>query len=176
MRVAIVTTSVAGLLMLAGWAAGASSPLPPKCSPADAQGPEAQAYSETRYGGFYLRFCGSGRAVVGVGGKSFTIKGGYCYSGRRVGFGVLGIGIGRTPAARAFWGTSRGRGVSLVMEYANRPGRNDIIGGDIQLPGVSYAETLTGTAIVAKGLKSATFSIRTPGHPARITGRWTCGA
>lgn len=177
MRLAIVTTSVAALLMLAGWAAGASPTLPPKC-PADAQGPEVQAFSETRYGGFYIRFCGSGRAVVRVGSKSFIIKGGHCVSGGRVVFGVLGIGIGRTPAGRAFWGTSRGRGLSLVTEHENRPGRDDIKGVDIQLPGVSvsFAQTLTGTAIKSKDLKRATFSIRTPGHPARITGSWTCGA
>jgi hypothetical protein len=156
MRLAIVTTSVAALLMLAGWAAGASPPLPPKCSLADAQRPGALVHS-----GSYLRYCGSGRAVVRVGGKSFTINGGRCTS-RRVGFGVLG--------------TSRGRGFSLVLDHHNWPGRNAIIQMTFQLPGVSIPNIPnTGTAIKSKDLESATFSIGTPGHPARITGSWICG-
>jgi hypothetical protein len=92
-----------------------------------------------------------------------------------VGFGVLGIRIGTTPAARAYWGTSRGRGFTLVMAHANRPGRDDIIGGDIQLPGVTAKTHITGTAIKSKDLESATFSIGPPGRPARITGSFTCG-
>jgi hypothetical protein len=157
MRVGIVTTSLAALVMLAGWAAGASPPLPPKCSSADAQRPGALVH-----GGSYLRYCGSGRAVVRVVGRSITIKGGRCTS-RRVGFGVLGSG----PHARGF---------SLVLDHHNVPGRNAIIDGFIQLPGVSFATTpVTGTAIRSKDLERATFSIGKPGHPARITGSWICG-
>jgi hypothetical protein len=150
---------------------------PPTCSPAGAQRPGSLVYSETRFGGSYLRYCGSGRAVMRVGRKSFTIEGGRCLSSR-VGFGVLGDGISGTPAARAFWGPSRAKGFSLVLERLghNRPGRNDVIDGIVQLPGVSLAGPITGTAIVGKGLESATFSIGTPGRPARITASWTCGS
>ena len=97
-----------------------------------------------------------------VGGKSFTIKGGRCLSGR-VGFGVLGRGPHR-------------KGFTLVLNHHNWPGRNGIDDGIIQLPGFNFANALiTGTAIRSKNLESASFSIGTHGHPAgRITGTWTC--
>jgi hypothetical protein len=80
-----------------------------------------------------------------------------------VGFGVLGSG----PHARGF---------SFVLNHHNVPGRNAIIDGVIQLPGVSTANTrITGTAIKSKDLESATFSIGRADRPARITGSWTCG-
>jgi hypothetical protein len=162
MRVAIVTTSLAALLMLAGWAAGASPQLPPQCSPADTQRGRILHSEEFKAGGLWsARYCGPGRAVVRVGGKSFTIRGGRCTS-RRVGFGQLG---------------NEGRGISLVLGHTNRPGRNDVIDGLIQLPGVSSAKTSAypGTVIKSKDLKSATFSIGPRGQPARITGSWICG-
>jgi hypothetical protein len=165
MRVAIVATSVAGVLMLAGWAAGASAPLPPKCS---AQQGSAFAFS----GGWgtndkpgYAAYCGPGKAVIQVEDKSFTIQGGHC-TARRVRFGYLWNGVGEAPAGRGLW---------LLLEPRNRPGRIGIADADIQLPGIGRrAPTATGTAIVAKGLKSATFSLRTGGG-IKFTGRWTCG-
>ena len=159
MRVAIVTTGVACLLTMAGWAAGASPQLPPKCSALDTQRGRILHSEEYKAGGpWAARYCGPGRVVVRVGGKTFTIKGGRCTS-RRVGFGVLG--------------TPRGRGLSLVLDHHNRPGRNAIIDGSIQLPGAGLS--YPGIAIRSKDLDSATFSIGTPGQPPTMTGSWTCG-
>ena len=126
-----------------------------KCSPADVQRPGALVHS-----GSYLRYCGSGRAVVRVGNKSFTIQGGRCTS-TRVGFGVMGNG-------------RHGRGVSLVLEHPNRRGRNDIIDGVIQLPGAHLRGVISGTAIKADDLETATFSLYV-GPVTKVTGRWTCG-
>jgi len=161
-RVAIVTITVAALLVLAGRAAGASPRLPPQCSPADTQRGRILHSDEFEAGGpWSARYCGPGRAVVRVGGKSFAIRGGRCTS-RRVGFGRLG---------------NEGRGISLVLKHANRRGRNDIIDGIIQLPGVRLPDKtpVTGTVITSEDLERATFSIGKPGHPARITGSWICG-
>jgi hypothetical protein len=110
-----------------------------------------------------------------VGSKSFAVEGGRCLS-MRVGFGVLAYGIGATPAARAYWGPSQAKGFTLVLERLghNRPGRNDIIDGIIQLPGVKIVGPITGTAVVAKGLESARFSLKADGR--RISGSWTCGS
>ena len=161
-----MTASLVALAMGA-WAAEAAVPLPPECSAADTQR-RAILFS----GGWgtddkpgYSRYCGPGRAVVRVGGKSFTLKGGRCTS-RRAGFGVLWNGIGNAPPGRGFW---------FLLERANRPGRNDIIDGGVELPGVTPAHTTgRGTAIVAKSLKSATFSLKGPSQT-KITGSWTCG-
>lgn len=159
MRVAIVTTAVAGLLVV-GWTAGASPQVPPKCSALDTLRGRIVHSEEYKAGGpWAARYCGPGRVVVRVGGKTFTIKGGRCTS-RRVGFGVFQ----RTPG---------GRGFALVLDHHNRPGRNAIIDGSIQLPGAGLS--YTGIAIRSKDLGSATFSIGTPGQPPRMTGSWTCG-
>jgi hypothetical protein len=166
MRVAIVTTNVAGLLMLAGWAAGASAPLPPKCSPADTQR-LAFLFSGGRGTDDepgYMRYCGAGRVVMRVEGKSFTIQGGSC-STRRARFGLLWNRIGEAPVGRGFW---------VLLEPGNRPGRIDITDGEIQLPGIlSVAAPTIGTAIVAKGVMSAT--TLSVGGVTKVTGRWTCG-
>ncbi len=102
------------------------------------------------------RYCGGGRAVLRVEGKSFVIKGGRCTS-RRVGMGLLG-------------GT---RGMWLLLEDPNRTGRNDIIDGEIDLPGFVGLGSVTGTAIRAEGLNSATFSVWW--GATKVTGTWTCG-
>ena len=82
-------------------------PRPSKCSLADAQRPGALVHS-----GSYLRYCGSGRAVVRVGGKSFHHQ-----------WWPLYIAPGGLRRA----GTSRRRGFSLVLDHHNWPGRNAII-------------------------------------------------
>ena len=100
-----------------------------------------------------------------VNGRSLTIQGGSC-SARRVRFGVLWNRVGEAPAGRGIW---------LLLEPGNRPGRTDIADGEIQLPGMSRVAAPTiGTAIVAKGLMSATFTVSV-GRAAMVTGRWTCG-
>jgi hypothetical protein len=139
---------------------------------------DTQRHATLRTGGpypqsWYERYCGPGRAVLRVGGKSFSIKGGSC-SGRinRRSFGLIGY---RVPA-NGFWFrlapvvTTDGRERWFV-----RPGRVGIIDGQVSLPGFSSLP-YQGTAIISKDLKSATFSLAGPSPPsrARVTGSWTC--
>lgn len=114
--------------------------------------------------GAYNRYCGPGRVVAQVGGKTLVITGGACDLGNgRIGFGVIGFG-------------APGRGIWLRMEEGWTPrqsGRFGISDGNIQLPGFRPLPH-TGTAIIAKDLKSATFTLGSTSP--RVTGRWTCGA
>jgi hypothetical protein len=161
MRVVIMAASVAGLAV--AWAAETAAPIPPKCSAVN-----AQRHATLRTGG-YERYCGPGRAVARVGGKSFTIEGGNC-SGRlnRRSFGLFGYG---GLPGKGFWFrlepvvTADGR-----QRWFVRPGRVNIMDGDVDLPGFDSLPH-PGTAIISKDLKSATFSL---GSPPRITGSWTC--
>jgi len=158
MRTAIVTASLLALA-LSAWPAEAAAPTAPKCSAADMKDGIASS------GGF-LRFCGPARAVLRVAGTSFTFAGGRC-TATRAGFGMFAP----TPSnARAF---------ELVLaHHQRRSGPNPVIDGIYQLPGVSpWTRTPSGTAIIARNLKSATFSLETAGPlgPVRITGSWTCG-
>ena len=158
MRAAVFTSSVCVALMLVGWAAGASTRLPPPYSPADTQRGRVVHSQGARAGGPYsARYCGPGSAVIRVDGKAFTIRGGRCTS-RRLGFGRVGVD---------------GRGVWLLLGAANRTGRNDIVDGAVQLPGVSTVAPLVGTAVVAKGLMSATFEGSSGAK--KVRGGWTCG-
>jgi len=161
MRGAIVAISVAALLTLPGWAVGAAPDVPPTCSAADTQR-HATLFSEAYKAGgpFSVRYCGPGRAVVRVGGKSFTIKGGYCTAGR-VRFGL-------------FANVASAKGIVLVMLARKRTGRTEIIDASVRLPGVTDDPPNTGTAIRAKGPKSGTFALIGSDGP-RITGSWTCG-
>lgn len=95
-----------------------------------------------------------------MGGKSFTIESGSCTS-RRVHFGLLGNVTG-------------GRGFSFLLEHPNRTGRNDIIQASVQVNGLSVGGPV-GTAIVAKGLKGAAFSLVAGAGGTEVTGSWTCG-
>jgi hypothetical protein len=100
---------------------------------------------------------------VRVGGRSFTIKGGHCTSGRGR-FGVIWNGIGAAPPGRGFW---------LLLQQGRRPGRIDISDGELQLNGRVLVPK--GTAIVAKSLERGTFSLVTRGpSPVKVTGSWTC--
>ena len=126
MRVAILTASLAALA-LGAWAAEAAAPIPPKCSALNTQ------RHATLRAGVYERYCGPGRAVARVGGKSFTIDGGNCSGpANRRSFGVVGY---RAPG-KGFWFrlapvvTTDGR-----QRWYVRPGRVDIIDGDVNLPG-----------------------------------------
>lgn len=135
-------------------------------------GPTYPRCSAARHGfavspGFF-RFCGPGRAVLRVQGKSFTFKRGRCTS-TRAEFGRFARDPSNYPL---------GRGFVLVLEHRqHRSGPNPVIDGAYQLPGVDLNETPTGTAIIAKNLKSATFSVVTtgPSGPITITGSWRCG-
>ena len=172
MRVVIVAAGVVALT-LGAWVAEAAAPIPPKCSALN-----KQRHATLHTGGlypqhWYTRYCGPGRAVLRVRGKSFTIEGGNC-SGRlnRRSFGLLGYG----GPGKGFWfrlepvKTATGR-----QRWYVRPGRVDIMDGDVQLPGFDSLPGNHGTAIISKDLKSATFSIRArPGSQPRVTGSWTC--
>ena len=94
-----------------------------------------------------------------IEGKSFVIKGGRCTS-QRVGMGVIG------PATGA-------RGTWLLLEKPNRSGPNRVSDGAIQLPGFKGLGSVTGTALLSKGLNTATFSVWW--GATKVTGTWTCG-
>jgi hypothetical protein len=80
-----------------------------------------------------------------------------------VAFGVIASG-------RLYSGA---KGVSMVLEPGNRPGRVNVVDSIIQVAGLNLAPT--GTAVVAKGLKSGTFTLATKGSVlTRVTGTWTC--
>ena len=163
MRLVIVTASIAALVLGAWWVAEADAPIPPQCSTLD-----TQRQATLRTGG-YDRYCGPGRAVMRIGGKSFTMDSGNCSgagNGRR--FGLLG------------GGGVRGKGFSLHLEpvvaatgrqrWFVWPGRVGIMDWEVQLPGFSSLPH-QGTAFISKDLESATFTL---GAPPRITGSWTC--
>ena len=119
----------------------------------------------------YARYCGPGRAVVRLRGKSFTVAGGRCnrtlgrVSPRWLWFGLFNSGSRSDPSAR---------GLSLVVEPGNRPGRQTIIDSIVRVDGLDLAPT--GAAFLAKDLRSGTFTLFTRG-PARtrVTGSWNCG-
>jgi hypothetical protein len=116
----------------------------------------------------YARYCGRGRAVVRVDGKMFVIKGGTCHRrGGGVGFGLIEDGGRR---ARGIWLRLQPVGDALFVNVV--AGRNKVIDGEVQLPGFPSLPH-TGTAIVAKDLRSGTFSLGSPAKP-RITGSFTC--
>ena len=166
MRVAILAVSLV-VLALGAWVAHAATPLPPECSAAD-----IQAHAILRSAGWgtntdpgYARYCGPGHAVVQVDNRSFTFKVGRCTSTRAY-FGVLGNGVG---------GASPGRGVVLILERAKHRGRNHLMDWAAALPGVSLDRIPgTGTAVVSKDLKSATFSLDIEGSTNKVRGRWSC--
>ena len=139
-----------------------SASVGPRCSAWDTRN------EQTLRGQFYERYCGPGRAVLRVDGKLFLIKRGTCWrSGGGVGFGLIGYG-GRL--ARGIWLKFQPAGSDLL--YGNmRAGRNSVIDGEVQLPGFGSLPH-TGSAVVAKGLKSGTFSLGSRWNP--LTGRFTC--
>ena len=112
--------------------------------------------------------------VRGKSFKSFTIEGGYCetnlYDRRRFHnlnsrrFGLIGFGGLRGKGFFLHLGPTNGR-------WYVRPGRVDIIDGDVQLPGFGNDLPHQGTAIISRDLQSATFTL---GGPPKVTGNWTC--
>lgn len=168
--VSVVTTVLAmcafALMLVGGTAAGAT-PTPAKCSPADTRREATLTTGVFRRGGTaYATFCGPGRAVVRLGGKSFAIQGGHCGapgSLRLVAFGVIANGP-LYPGAT---------GISIVLKPGEQPGRVNVTDSIIQVAGLDVAPT--GTAVVAKGLDSGTFRLVTRGSvQTPVTGSWTC--
>lgn len=170
MRVAIATASLIALTTGA-WAADTAAPAPPKCSALNTQRHGRLVTGAWNSGGpGYVRYCGPGRAVLRVGGTSFTIKGGTCRAGQAsMRFGLLGYGglPGKGLVARL-----QPAGTDAHPRWYIRAGRIPIVDGQVQLPGFRSLPH-HGTAIVSKDLQSATFSL---GSPPRITGSWTCGS
>ena len=163
MRAALVTASLA-VLALGAWAAEAADSTPPNCSALNTQ------RHTTLSGGGYDRYCGPGRAVVRVGRKSYTIEGGNCSGNQnRRSFGL--VGSGGQSGGKGFWfrlepvQTATGR-----TRWFVRPGRVNIMDGDLDVPGFDYLPR-PATAIISKDVKSATFSL---GSPPRVTGSWKC--
>ena len=155
------------VLLLTAWTAAGATPTPPKCSPTDTQREATLTTGTFPRGAGYATFCGPGGAVMELGGRSFTIRGGHCGhagSTRWVAFGVIASG----PLG------SGARGFSMVLEPGNRPGHVNVIDSIIQVAGLDLSPT--GSAVVAKGLKSGTFTLTPIKGSAltRVTGSWTC--
>jgi hypothetical protein len=166
--VVLVLALSALVLMLVGGTTAGAAPTPAKCSPADTRREATLATGAFRRGGTaYATFCGPGEAVVRLGGRSFTIQGGHCgrsESLRLVTFGVIANGP-LYPGAT---------GISILLKPGEQPGRVNVIDSIIQAAGLDLSPT--GTAVVAKGLNSGTFSLATRGSvQTHVTGIWTCG-
>jgi hypothetical protein len=151
-------------LVVGASAAGTVASVGPTCSAS------AVRNERTLREGSYARYCGPGRAVLRVDGKVFVIKGGTCRRGMgSVGFGLNGYSGGQ---ARGIWLRLQPEGSDAIPPWNIRAGRNKVIDGEVQLPGFASLPH-TGTAIVAKDLKSATFSLGRQAKP-KITGSRTC--
>lgn len=120
--------------------------------------------------GAYVRYCGPGRAVLRVGDKVFRIDGGTC----RRGMGSVGFGLNGSAGSQVsgIWLRLQPEGSDGVPPWNIRAGRNAVIDGEVQLSGL-LSLPHTGTAVVARDAKSATFSLGDPVKP-KITGRFTC--
>jgi hypothetical protein len=159
-----VVVAVGLITLVAGAYAETAASLGPTCSAS------AIRNERTLREGSYARYCGPGRAVLRVDGNLFIIKGGTCRRGMgSVGFGLNGHLGG---PATGIWLRLQPEGSDGVPPWNIRAGRNTVIDGEVQLPGIASLPH-TGTAVVAKDLKSATFSLGRQAKP-RITGSWTC--
>ena len=162
---ATLIVSVAALV-IAGGVASAAERVPPGCEQAAKFMHEHPNIKVT-----------CGHAVVIARGKRHNIDG-ICWSPQTAGVAgeteslrMLGFGV-TTPRAVPH------KGLFLMLEPGNRPGRVRIIDGQLDLvPGIRVA--LSGTAVVDRGLRSGTFwvygrvwaNIPSGG---RFTGSWTC--
>lgn len=150
--------------MLAGWASAASpDDMPDRCSAADTRKGTIQLSPAWKAGGgtWSGRYCGRGRAVIKVGGRTIIISGGHCTS-TRARFGLLGAADG----AKGIW---------LLFE-PNRVGENNVADGGFQAPGIPGEIALGGTVIRKKGLNTATFTLfGRSGANLKLRGSFTCG-
>lgn len=169
----MIVTAVVLVLVLAGWTSGKHVQPPPQCN---SQATQRQLVLRTgRYstgGDGYARFCGPGIVTITGGGQSMTIRGGRCGTlggARWLYFGLFSNGSLSREA---------GRGVSLVLQPGNRGGRVEVIDGLLQPLRVEVG--LSGSARVARDMRSGTFSVVTrglgPDPNQRFTGTWKCGA
>jgi hypothetical protein len=151
-----------------GWTSAATSVAPPRaCTAADA-GERAVLFADgsapASQGHAYMRFCGAARAVVRVGGATYSIKGGRCGNRdaqtRWLWFGLLTDGS--RPGAE---------GLSLVLNPANRDGRTRVGDSILQVGGLNLAPR--GTAVQRDGLRVGTFTATWQGT--QVTGSWVCG-
>jgi hypothetical protein len=79
--------------------------------------------------------------------------------------GLLNVSSSRTA--------SNAKGLSLVLDPGDRPGRAKVIDAIVQVTGQNLAAS--GSATLAKGLKGGTFAVVGAPRPERFTGSWSCG-
>jgi hypothetical protein len=168
--VTVVAISTAALL-LSAWSGRAPALTPPTCSAEDTRrGATLNSASGEAGGPLYIRFCGRGRLLIRVNGRSWVIRGGNCTQARgvpptrSVDFGL----ITNKPAPP-------GRGVMLW--WVLPPNRSQPVPAQewaVQLPGFSFHTASGRPTVIAKGPKAGTFSLRDDATQLRVTGRWTC--
>jgi hypothetical protein len=165
MRVSALFTLCCLVVLLAGWTSVGAAVAPPTCSATQTRRGAVLTAGEGPGGSSrYYRYCGRGRAVVRLDGKTFAIEGGRCgrpVSGQRwVYFGLITNG-----------GVPKGaKGLSLVMIPGNRPRTVKVVDSIVQVAGLDLAPT--GTTTLATDLDSGTFVSRSGAR--RITGNWSC--
>ena len=167
MRWVLAAVACCLVLVLTGWTAKRSVPLPPRCSTADT---EQRAALKT---GVYTRFCGPGSAVVRVKGKSVTIRGGYCGNAHGVEAGHsrwLWFGLINGSSSRSAFDA---KGLSLVLTPGDRRGRVKVVDAIVQVTGQNLGAS--GSATIAKGLTGGTFAVVGRPVPEHFTGHWSCG-
>jgi hypothetical protein len=162
-------------LLLVAWADGRSEASPPRCSPADSRkGVTLPSGKGVHDAPLYLRSCGPARAVVRLNGKTYVIRGGWCWrewvvSGDRTRRAFRGVNVGllaNRPAPPA-------RGISFWWDKrVTRPGRVMVAESAIELPGVRLSGD--GPVTIAKGLNSGTFRFVDRTSPASLSGSFSC--
>jgi hypothetical protein len=159
----LTTLALGSLVVSAGgltWKVATAVAAGPRACPAGRSLPHALV----RDG--YQTMCGTARVVVVSERASYTIRRGYC-THARITFGVLGSG------------SAAHRGFAIVFAQ-NRAGVVLVIDGEAEfVPGIRVA--LSGTAVVAPGLKNGTFKVFGRGGRSgrtltgrTFTGSWNC--
>ena len=160
-----LAAGVVSIVVLTGWTARDTVVVPRHCTAVDTRQRAVLITGNQPGGHAYTRICGPARAVVRVRGTSYAIQGGSCAQvsdpRRWIYFGL--IQSGGLPGAR---------GLSLVLEPGNRPGRVKIIDSIVQVEGLDLAPR--GTAVLSDDLKSGTFVGKWAGT--RVSGSWNCAA
>ena len=168
MRLLTITAVMGSVLMLVGWTAQHDVAIPRKCTAIETHQRTVLTTEDPTDGSgapAYFRHCGPARAVVRVRGTSYAITGGFCgrrYSQTRwVYFGL--IQNGNRPGAK---------GLSLVLQPANKDGRANIVDSIVQVGGLDLAPR--GTAVQSNGLRAGRFSGTWKGT--QVRGSWVCVA
>jgi hypothetical protein len=114
----------------------------------------------------YATFCGRGKALVRLGGRSYSIDGGHCGDPggfRQAGFGVI-ANTALYPGAT---------GLSILLKPGAEAGRVSVVDAIVQVAARDL--DATGSAVVAKGLDRGIFTLTSKASGGiRVTGSWTC--